>query len=171
MLKESLVKLRNNPKFSDVTLNIDGKLIPAHKCLLASRSGKFKMMLESNMAEQDSTVIKVETTKPVLMSSIIDWIYSSEIDFPATTADIFELILMADEYLLDDLKRKCEETLMYRLEQDNALEILVMSFKYHTIISDNLVEYAIAALIDDFDDIIEKTADLEDQIKGSASFM
>lgn len=167
MLKESLVKLRNNPKFSDITLNIAGKQIPAHKCLLASRSGKFKMMLDASMAEQEASVINIETSKPALMASIIDWIYSSEIDFPEKTSDIFELILLADEYLLDDLRRKCEETLIYRLDQENALEILVMAFRYHTIISDNLVEYAIAALIDDFDEIIEKTVDLENQIKGT----
>lgn len=166
MLKESLIKLRSNPKFSDVTLKIDGVSIPAHKCLLASRSGKFKMMLESAMLEQDSPVITIETEKPNLMATIIDWIYSSEIDFPEKTSDIFELILLADEYFLDDLKRKCEETLIYRLDQENALEILVSSSKYHTIISDNLIEFSIAALIEDFDDIHERCANLEDQIKS-----
>ena len=44
VLKESLMKLRTNPKYSDVTLVIDGKDVAAHKCLLASRSNKFKMM-------------------------------------------------------------------------------------------------------------------------------
>lgn len=160
------MKLRTAPKFSDVTLIIDGKSIPAHKCLLAARSGKFKMMLDASMVEQNSSEITIETSKPILMASIIDWIYSSEIDFPEVTSDIFELILLADEYLLDDLKRKCEETLIYRLDQDNALQILVMSSKYHTVLSDNLIEYAIAALIDDFDDILDKTKDLEEQIKS-----
>lgn len=160
------MKLRSNPKFSDITLQIDGKEIPAHKCLLASRSGKFKMMLESAMAEQDQPVITIETTKPALMLSLIDWIYSSEIDFPEKTADIFELILLADEYFLDDLKRKCEEALIYRLDQDNALEILVSASRYPNIISDNLIEYSIAELIEDFDDILAKHSDLEDQIKS-----
>lgn len=163
------MKLRSNPKFSDISLQIDGKLIPAHKCLLASRSGKFKMMLESSMAEQDQPVIVIETTKPSLMITLIDWIYSSEIDFPEKTPDIFELILLADEYFLDDLKRKCEEALIYRLDQDNALEILVSASRYPNIISDNLIEYSIAELIEDFDDILAKNSNLEDQIKGSLS--
>lgn len=124
------------------------------------------MMLDSSMAEQDQTVITIETSKPALMTTLIDWIYSSEIDFPEKTSDIFELILMADEYLLDDLKRKCEEALIYRLDQENALEILVSASRYPNIISDNLIEYSIAELIEDFDDILAKHSNLEEQIRG-----
>lgn len=158
------MKLRSNPKFSDITLKINGKLVQAHKCLLASRSGKFKMMFESNMSEQEEGVISIETPKPHLMNILIDWIYSSEIDFPENTTDIFELILMADEYLLDDLRRKCEDALIYRLDQDNALEILVIASKYPTISSDNLIEFAITTLIDDFEVIFRKNPKLEEEL-------
>ena len=96
------------------------------------------------------------------MIIIIDWIYSSEIDFPENSVDIFELILLADEYLLDDLRRKCEDALIYRLDHDNALEILVIASKYPTITSENLIEYAITALVDDFDVILRKHPDLEE---------
>lgn len=160
------MKLRSNPKFSDVTLKIDGKLIQAHKCLLASRSGKFKMMFEANMIEENQGMITIETQKPTLMMSIIDWIYSSEIDFPDNTTDMFELILMADEYLLDDLRRKVEDGLIFRLDQDNALEILVVASKYPSITSENLIEMAITTLIEDFDNILRKFPDAEDQLKS-----
>lgn len=165
-LKESLLKLRSNPKFSDIILKVNDKAIPAHKCLLASRSGKFKMMFESNMSEEEQSIINIETTKPHLMVTLIDWIYSSDIDFPDDTNDIFELILMADEYLLDDLRRKCEEALICRLDQDNALEILVAASKYSTITSDNLIEYCITTLVEDFDVILKKNPKLEDEIKS-----
>lgn len=166
VLKESLMKLRTNPKFSDVILKIDGKEVPAHKCLLASRSAKFKMMFESHMSEDESGVILVETAKPQLMLTLIDWIYSSEIDFPDETSDIFELILMADEYLLEDLRRKCEDALIYRLDHENALEILVISSKYPNIASENLIEFAISSLIEDFDLIMKKHPNLEEDLKG-----
>ena len=160
------MKLRSNPKFSDVTLKINGKIVPAHKCLLAARSGKFKMMFEAQMCEQGEHTIVIDTQKPQLFMSLIDWIYSSELDFPDSTADIFELILLADEYLLEDLRRKCEDGLIYRLDQDNALEILVVACKYPTIASDNLIEYAINTLIEDFDVILRKHPKLEDELKS-----
>ncbi len=160
------MKLRTNPKFSDVNLTIQDKVIPVHKCLLAARSAKFKMMFEACMNEEEQQTIVIETTKPQLMMTIIDWIYSSEIDFPDDTTDIFELILMADEYLLDDLRRKCEDALIYRLDHDNALEILVIASKYPTITSENLIEYAITALVDDFDVILRKHKNLEEEIKS-----
>jgi speckle-type POZ protein len=167
VLKESLMKLRSNPKFSDVTLKINGKTVPAHKCLLAARSGKFKMMFEAQMSENGEHTILIETQKPQLFMSMIDWIYSSELDFPDSTSDIFEMILLADEYLLEDLRRKCEDGLIYRLDQDNALEILVIASKYPTIASDNLIEYAINTLIEDFDVILRKHPKLEDELKSS----
>jgi BTB/POZ domain len=167
VLKESLMKLRTCPKFSDVLLRIGDKSVPAHKCLLASRSSKFKMLFESHLSEDELGEIAIETSKPQLMLSMLDWIYSSEIDFPEDTQDIFELILMADEYFLEDLRRKCEDALIYRLDQDNALEILVVASKYPTVSSENLIEFAISTLIEDFDVILKKHADLEDQLKSS----
>lgn len=160
------MKLRSNPKFSDVSLKVNGKIVPAHKCLLAARSGKFKMMFESQMGEIGDQTIVIETQKPQLFMSLIDWIYSSELDFPDSTPDIFELILLADEYLLEDLRRKCEDGLIYRLDQDNALEILVVASKYPTIASENLIEYAINTLIEDFDVILRKHPKLEEELKS-----
>lgn len=125
------------------------------------------MMFESSMAEDEQSELSITTDKPHLVSTVIDWIYSSEIDFPENTKDIFELILMADEYLLEDLRRKCEDVLLYRLDETNALEILVAAFRYNTIVSENLIEYCISTLIEDFDYIQGKEAKMEELLTST----
>lgn len=47
-LKESMLQLQNSKKFADVKILIGSEIILAHKCLLATRSTKFKMMFDAN---------------------------------------------------------------------------------------------------------------------------
>ena len=113
-------------------------------------------MFESQMAEMEAEgdqipEIVIESENPSLLVSMINWIYSSEIDFPVQESEIFDLILLADEYFLEDLRRRCEDELLYRLDGDNCLELLVLSFKFGTIVSQNLIETCINTLIEDFD--------------------
>lgn len=121
------------------------------------------MLFSSSMDEvtakegQESIqTIKVDTENPRLLITTINWIYSSEIDFPESEKEIFDLILLADEYLMEDLRRRCEDELLFRLDGDNCLEILVLSYKFGTVVSPNLVETCISTLIEDFDVVLEK---------------
>lgn len=106
--------------------------------------------------EGEVPIVEIDTDSPHLLVTTINWIYSSEIDFPETEKEIFDLILLADEYLMEDLRRRCEDELLFRLDGDNCLEILVLSFKFGTVVSSNLVETCISTLIEDFDVVLEK---------------
>lgn len=106
--------------------------------------------------EGDIPIVEIDTETPHLLITTLNWIYSSEIDFPETEKEIFDLILLADEYLMEDLRRRCEDELLFRLDGDNCLEILVLSFKFGTVVSPNLVETCISTLIEDFDVVLEK---------------
>lgn len=121
LLKESLMKLRKHFKYSDIRLKVGDEVINLHKCILAARSVKFKMMFDSNLKEKLSEVIEFDIESPELFKKMIDWIYASEIDFPDKESDIFDLIILSDEYFLEDLRRKCEDELLYRLEGENCL--------------------------------------------------
>ena len=123
--------------------------------------------MEETIAETEGEIPTVEIplpegTNPQLLVTMINWIYSSEIDFPDKDKEIFDLILLADEYLMEDLRRRCEDELLYRLDGDNCLEILVLSYKYGTVVSGNLVETCISTLIEDFDVVLEKGAGSKD---------
>lgn len=55
-LRSNLITLHRNGKFADIRLQIGDNIIPAHKCILASRSLKFKMLFESQMQDSPSSI-------------------------------------------------------------------------------------------------------------------
>jgi beta-galactosidase beta subunit len=82
-LKDSLMKLKNSKKYTDIEIILqEHEVIKAHKCLLASRSQKFKMMFDSEMNENQTNKIVINQGNYVLLKSMIDWIYTGEILFP-----------------------------------------------------------------------------------------
>ena len=50
-LCEDFAKLVNDPVFSDVCFEVEGKKVYAHKAILVARSDYFKAMFTSNMEE------------------------------------------------------------------------------------------------------------------------
>lgn len=56
------------------------------------------MMFEANLGENQTNEINIQGNVDNLRK-MIDWIYSGDIEFPEDDQEIFDLILMADEYL------------------------------------------------------------------------
>ena len=104
--------------------------------------------------------------------SIISYIYCSLLPFPLPTcpnhdllseedrptqiSEIFTLINLADSYLLEDLRRRCEDELLYLISDDNCLEILNLGFENREIVSENLIESCISRLVEDWDVVVER---------------
>jgi len=57
------------------------------------------------------------------------WLYNGEIEFPTDIFDIFELMITADEYFLQDLKHKCEEAMSHKIDESNVLQMLILCEK------------------------------------------
>jgi hypothetical protein len=53
-LRSNLITLQKSGKYADIRLKIGDTIVPAHKCILASRSLKFKMLFESQMLDSPS---------------------------------------------------------------------------------------------------------------------
>jgi len=172
LLKESLIRLKQDSKFSDVELVIGETTLRLHRCVLASRSIKFKMMFDSQLEEGKSHVVRFDTEKPSLVIKLINWIYSSEIEFPEEDCDIFELIVLADEHFLEDLRRKCEDELLYRLDGENCIDILVGAYRHKSLFSDNFIETCINTLIEEFDVTLESfgNEEIEKKLFGNCSY-
>jgi hypothetical protein len=74
---EALCNLVNSEKFADVDLLVDGRRIPAHRCILYSKSDYFRRLLESDMKESFQTSIEIKgigysTFLEILVSATLD---------------------------------------------------------------------------------------------------
>lgn len=117
-------------------------------------------------------LIPLSTSHPHLLLSIISYIYCSllpfplpsppdfenmaEEDRPSQIKEIFTLINLADSYLLEDLRRRCEDELLYLISDDNCVEMLNLGFEHREIVSENLIENCISRLVEDWDVVVER---------------
>ncbi|CAD8088720.1 unnamed protein product [Paramecium primaurelia] len=165
-LKTSLQNLFLGGIFSDVILKINDEIVlPLHKCILSCRSPKFNGMFSSNLMENTQNIIKVEYKKPELFKLMLGWIYSGYWkEFPDNIADACDLMLLADEYMIMDLKQKCEEDIISKLDISNILQVLLFVEKYCDILSPIIVDKAHSLFIDDFDQILRLNPNLEQDI-------
>jgi hypothetical protein len=90
-------------------------LIRAHKAILMARSERFRAMIESQMRE--SVTSRVEVNQPELTVQtyylLIEWIYEGECDLNGCSIEeMLSLLRLTDEYLLPDLQKVCEDTII-----------------------------------------------------------
>jgi len=84
--------------------------------------------------------------------------------FPDDIFDVFDLVLLADEFFLDDLKRQGEEELMIKLNVKNIIKMLIL-FETNPIISSKLQDKAKTMFINEFEEIYNYNPNLENDIK------
>jgi len=162
-LKSSFLNLLNTGGFSDVTLKVGTEIIQAHKCILASRSEKLSAMFNSNLLEATTDEVIINYKEPELFKLMLSWIYCGEIKFPEDIFQVFELMLLADEYLIPDLKEKCEEDMLAKLDEANILQMLIL-FEKHPMVNPVLIDKCKTIFIEEFDKVYKLNPDLEQQI-------
>ena len=111
--------------FADVTITCGGKKFRAHKVILASQSPVFKKMLEIDMRERSSGVIKVSDITPAVMSDLLAYLYTGTAPHVDTLAR--ELLNVADKYELPRLLSICETTLVSKITVRSVLEMLILA--------------------------------------------
>ena len=144
-----------------------------HKFLLITRSKKFEMAfkatdLQKNFEAKNLTPVsrkriqtlelKIESKLKCvtenelleLFDKLLLWIYSGDISFPEHHNLVFELLLLADEYFLEDLKRKCEENLEFYLGLESVTDLLILCSKYKSTVSESFQELCIQSFVDLF---------------------
>lgn len=121
---DNLEKMYLDSKYYDVTFVVGDKKIKAHKCLLAAVSPIFDQLL-SNGKKLANKVINITDVSFEIMNELIKFIYTKKI---SNLQDIaHELIAAANNYLIEDLKNICEETLGKSVNLENVLEMYVIA--------------------------------------------
>ncbi|KAL0823398.1 hypothetical protein Bca101_047075 [Brassica carinata] len=106
----------NNPTLSDVTFLIDGKQFFAHKICLVASSDIFRAMFDGLYKERNAQNVEIPNISWEVFELMMRFIYTGKINITKYLAQ--ELLVAADQYLLDGLKRLCE----YTIAQDICVE-------------------------------------------------
>ena len=70
-----------DPTFADVTFDVSGTCITAHRAVLCARSEYFKAMLTSGFKEQQDGKISIDDTTPGAFRTLLRYLYTDELRF------------------------------------------------------------------------------------------
>lgn len=111
--------------YSDVTFEVEGQHISAHKWWLCNRSKYFANMFSSGMAEANTSKIVVSDITANTFRAFLEFLYSDHIKLDPRLAE--ELLTQADKYSVPALKELCEEYLSRQLKPENYVKLANLS--------------------------------------------
>lgn len=129
-----LEALLQSNDLTDVTFQVDGETIHAHKIILAARSEYFRNLLYGEMRESSATadgdngvVITVQDVSAGSFRRILSYLYTGYPGKELKAHEAVDLLTCTDFYQLNGLKNVCETFLAGILSPGNALELLQQS--------------------------------------------
>ncbi|CAN8064190.1 unnamed protein product [Agarophyton chilense] len=155
--------LLNNDMFSDVKFVVEGKTIPAHKCILYARSEYFRSMFDSSMRETSASDIPIPDVSYEVFHGVLDYLYSGEVRIRDGQIAV-ELLKAADMFRIEGLKNRCAERVEQGVTPENASFICQVADRHN---SSNLKNYCIAYIVQNFRHVI-KTESFEDLMTQDA---
>ncbi|KAF8771099.1 Speckle-type POZ protein-like B like protein [Argiope bruennichi] len=122
-LKKTLKFVGEEMIFSDIILRTGLQLFPAHKNILIARCPIFKAMLSCDIADGDSSVIDLQNLNGNTLHHLLLYIYTDNLD-NLRREYALDLLCVADEYGLTDLKKRCSSYLKADLCMPNISNVL-----------------------------------------------
>jgi len=112
-LGEDLLKMFLNQINTDIELNVEDKIIKAHKCILMSRSSYFAAMFKGEWSETNSPYISLQGFSYNTVHFSLCHLYSGALCIPKEV-NLSELALLSDHLALDTLK----DVVIYQLKKN-----------------------------------------------------
>uniref|UniRef100_A0A7N0ZQL4 BTB domain-containing protein n=1 Tax=Kalanchoe fedtschenkoi TaxID=63787 RepID=A0A7N0ZQL4_KALFE len=115
----------NNDKCSDITFFVEAKPFYAHKvCLLAS-SDAFHAMFNGGYREKSASDVEIPNVKWDVFELMMRYIYTGHVNVSSSVAQ--DLLVVADQYLIDGLKKLCESAIAKDICFDNLEQFYELS--------------------------------------------
>ena len=137
MSQDILKMYQLDDHLADVTFEVDGKFIQAHKSLLSARSPVFRAMFQTKMEETFTDKVHVEDIEYDVMQALLKYIYSANIDenIEGTHQPLFvvKLFAAADKYQIEYLRNLCELHICNSLNSDVVVSALITGHLHESV--------------------------------------
>ncbi|KAF2074162.1 hypothetical protein CYY_004533 [Polysphondylium violaceum] len=128
---DNIRSLYDSSSYSDICFKLkDDSVLYAHKNILSSRCEKFKVMFKIDMIESVAKELEIKDYEPAVFRKMIEYLYSDDLN-EDNVEMVFQLVVIADEYLLDALKKLCESKLISEMKNNNAALFLIQSDRFN----------------------------------------
>jgi RCC1 and BTB domain-containing protein len=134
---ENMLKIFNNPKYSDLSFKIEDKHIYVQKFILQTNCKHFeKKFTESTRAMRESTenktrdnVIEITEYSYDVYYAFLKYLYTDCIDIKPEKA--MDLLVLANDYKEEELKLKCVHIIKNNITLENICSLYCSSVKYN----------------------------------------
>lgn len=119
-------KTKNLSTYPDICFSVDGYNFLCHKAFFCGRSDYFRALLKDHFCEggqlqsqPNTPVITLHNISHEIFIHVMFYIYSDDTEL--SMDNVFDVLCVADMYLLPGLKRLCGKTLAQALSRDNVI--------------------------------------------------
>uniref|UniRef100_A0A0D9WXD9 BTB domain-containing protein n=1 Tax=Leersia perrieri TaxID=77586 RepID=A0A0D9WXD9_9ORYZ len=129
----------------------DTPAVPAHRVILASRSPVFRAMLENEMEESRSGIIKIYDVSYDVLRAFVHYMYTTEALLDEQMAS--DLLVLAEKYEVKNLKAYCEKFLTSKVSNDNAITHYAFAHRHS---AKQLLETSLSAIMDNMSTLADR---------------
>ena len=119
-LCEDIKKLWEKGEKFDVTFEVEGERISAHRFMLTARSPVFETELHGPF------VIKIHDMKAEVFKALLRFIYTDDFEFLSVEL-VQDVFIASDRYDLQMLKAQCQQWLVLNLSIETVLPTLILA--------------------------------------------
>jgi len=148
-LSDDLRQLFLAKEGGDVKLIAEGKILPAHKFMLAARSQAFHALFFRGMRESKQEEIVLHDISYGVLCLLVEYFYTDSITI--TGENVTELLQAADKFQVLRLKALCEDYIIKNIEVENVCHMLEMTDRMGAI---QLRNYCFNWIIINFGEVI-----------------
>ena len=112
-------------KFSDVTLHCQGQEFSFIKLVLASQSEVFEAMFTHDTKGRRTSSVEIKDVTADTVKAMLEFIRNATIN--AEKADMAEVLILADRYLVEDLRNTCYAYILPSLDASNFMDWLELA--------------------------------------------
>ena len=112
-------------KFSDVTLHCQGQEFSFIKLVLASQSEVFEAMFTHDTKGRRTSSVEIKDVAADTVKALLEFIRNGTIH--AEKTDMAELLILADRYLVEDLRYTCYAFIQHSLDASNFMDWLELA--------------------------------------------
>lgn len=111
---------------SDLTIEVKDKKFKCHRGILRVRSPVFSAMLEHDMKEKESGVVRIVDAEPTVFQEFLLYLYTGNNNH-LNWKNVIDIYKLGDKYFLEDLKNSCVEQMMINMSTENFTKFFLLS--------------------------------------------
>ena len=130
---EGFCNLFADTDFADIKFVCsDGETLQAHKVVLGVSSPYFKTLFLGPWKENECNVIQIPESSSVVVSSLLKFIYTGQLDSKVLEENVFSLLGLSAQYMLSSLQKLCEHRCVKTLSWENIKDVLIFANQHES---------------------------------------